>query len=96
MSFYRYICFGAHNNRLNETVLLSTHNIFFGWDIRKLFFYYSFIKGSMNMGNTNLTPCRWQLKTLIPSTNVDENSLETVFDCHLSPNWRQMTIENTV
>ena len=25
-------------NRLAETVLLSTHNICFGWEIRKLFF----------------------------------------------------------
>ena len=28
---------GAQKNRLIETVLLSTHNICFGWEIRKLF-----------------------------------------------------------
>ena len=29
---------GAQNNRLIETVLLSTHNICFGWEIRNLIF----------------------------------------------------------
>ena len=28
---------GAQKNRLIETVLLSTHNIYFGWEIRKWF-----------------------------------------------------------
>ena len=31
---------GAQKNRLIETVLLSTHNICFGREIRKLFFCY--------------------------------------------------------
>ena len=31
------------------------------------------------------TPDRRQSKTLILSTNVDKKYLETVFDCHLSP-----------
>ena len=35
---------GAQMNRLNETVLLSTHNICFGWEIRKLFF----VVGTLN------------------------------------------------
>ena len=30
----------AQKNRLIETVLLSTNNISFGWEIRKLFFFY--------------------------------------------------------
>ena len=30
---------GAYKNGLNETVLLSTHNICFGWEIRKYFLY---------------------------------------------------------
>ena len=29
------ICFGAQKNRLIETVLLSTHNICFRWEIKK-------------------------------------------------------------
>ena len=29
---------GAQKNRLIETVLLCTHNVCFGWEIRKLFF----------------------------------------------------------
>ena len=32
---------GAQKNRLIETVLLSTHNICFGWEIRKLNFRYT-------------------------------------------------------
>ena len=32
------IFFGSQKNRLIETVLLSTHNICFGWRIRNLFF----------------------------------------------------------
>ena len=32
------ICFCAQKNNLIETVLLSTHNICFGWEIRKLNF----------------------------------------------------------
>ena len=37
-------------------------------------------------------------KTPKLSRNVDQKSLETefVFDCHLSPHWQQMAIENTV
>ena len=30
---------GAQKNSLIETVLLSTNNIMFGWELRKLFFY---------------------------------------------------------
>ena len=32
---------GAQKNRLIETVLLSTHNICFGWEIRKSNFRYA-------------------------------------------------------
>ena len=30
--------FGAQKNRLNEMILLSTHNICFGWEISKIIF----------------------------------------------------------
>ena len=44
-----------------------------------------------------ITPGRRQSKTLILSTNVDKKSLETEFlIAIMSPNWRQMTIKNTV
>ena len=33
----------AQKNRLIETVLLNTHNICFGWEIRKLFFCYALL-----------------------------------------------------
>ena len=37
------IFLGAQKNCLIETVLLSTHNICFGWEIRKLFFWYALL-----------------------------------------------------
>ena len=43
------------------------------------------------------TSGRWQLKTLLTidgrGSKIARNS---VFDCQLSPNWRQMAIENYV
>ena len=44
------------------------------------------------------TPGRWQSKTLILLTNVDKKKFRNcrVFNCHLSPDWQQMAIENTV
>ena len=38
---------GAQKNRLNETVLLSTHNIWIGWEIRKLIFDYTLLSGGL-------------------------------------------------
>ena len=37
------ICFGCSKNCLNETVLLSTHNICFCIEIRKLFICYALL-----------------------------------------------------
>ena len=34
---------GAQKNRLVETVLFRTHNICFGWEIRKLNFRYAIL-----------------------------------------------------
>ena len=34
---------GAQKNRLMETVLLSTHNICFGWETTKPFFIYTLL-----------------------------------------------------
>ena len=43
------------------------------------------------------TPDRPQSKTLILSTIADQKIVRNrVLDCHLSPDWRQMPIENTV
>ena len=38
----------AQKNRLNETVLLSTHNIYFAWEIRKLFRKYNLLSGALH------------------------------------------------
>ena len=44
-----------------------------------------------------LTPDRWQSKTLILSTIVDQKLLDTEFSiAFFSPVWRQMSIENTL
>ena len=37
------IFLGAQKNRLIETVLLSTHNICFGWEIRKLYCWHALL-----------------------------------------------------
>ena len=46
---------------------------------------------------SSITTGRRQLKTLLTiderGSKIDRNS---VFDCHLSPDWRQMAIENSV
>ena len=38
---------GAQKNRLIETVLLSTHNIYFALEIRILIFEYALLSGGM-------------------------------------------------
>ena len=38
---------GAQKNRLIETVLLSTHNICFGKEIKKIVFQYSLLSGAL-------------------------------------------------
>ena len=43
-----------------------------------------------------LTPDRRQSETLMKSTNVDKIVRNRVYDCHFSPDWRQMAIENSV
>ena len=41
------MCLGAQKNRLIETVLLSTHNICFGLEIRKLIFHITCLSGGL-------------------------------------------------
>ena len=41
------ICLSAQKNRLAKTVLLSTHNIFFGLEIRKFMYNYAFLSGGV-------------------------------------------------
>ena len=41
LPFTFYVCFGCSKAILIETVLLSTHNICFGLEIRKLIFWYT-------------------------------------------------------
>ena len=44
----------AQKNRLIETVLLSTHNICFGREIRKIVFCYALLSGGLDMYNSFL------------------------------------------
>ena len=39
---------GSQKNRLFETVLSSTNNICFGWEIRKLYFCYTLLTKVMS------------------------------------------------
>ena len=45
------MCFGAQKNRLIETVLLSTHNICFDEEMRKMLFNYALLSGGMQYLN---------------------------------------------
>ena len=38
---------GAQKNRLIEMVLLSTHNICLGWEIKKIVFQYALLSGGL-------------------------------------------------
>ena len=40
---------GAQKNRLIETVLLSTHNLCFGWEIMKIYFQYELLSGGLSL-----------------------------------------------
>ena len=44
-------------------------------------------------GRSSITPGRRQSKTLLI---IDERARNSVFDCYLSPNWRQMAIDDSV
>ena len=46
-TFLTYVL-GAQKNRLIETVLLSTHNMCFDWEIRKLNIYYALLPRGLN------------------------------------------------
>ena len=39
---------GAQKNSLIETIRLSTHNICFGWEIKKIVFQYALLSGALN------------------------------------------------
>ena len=56
------ICFGCSEDRLTETVLLSTHNICIGWELRKLFFCYALLTEGMitnNLSRNMRFPTMW-------------------------------------
>ena len=55
--FYAYVL-GAQKNRLIERDLLSTHNLCFGWEIRKLFSCFTRLTKGLKIyiNKTNSTP----------------------------------------
>ena len=61
---------GAQKNRLIETVLLSTHNICFGLEIKKIIFQYTLLSGGLVYTCitlpiiNNLTECVVSIKEL--------------------------------
>ena len=54
---------GAQKNRLIETVLLSTHNICFGWEIRTFIFWYTLL--SKVLDEKRWKKLIWQFPKLI-------------------------------
>ena len=58
--FLTYVL-GVQKNRLVETVLLSTHNIFIGWGIRKLNLWHVLLTKGLNDST---------LRLLLPKANV--------------------------
>ena len=50
---------GAQKNRFNETVLLSTHNICFGREIRKFIFDYITFKIKGLVKGTDFHSTKW-------------------------------------
>ena len=65
-------------------------------NIPSTFFVNTCVQTTEIIATMWLTPGSQQSKSPILSRNVDKKSLETVFNCHLSPHWRQMAIKNTV
>ena len=45
---FKHVFLGAQKNCLTETVLLSTHNIWFGSEIRKIIFSYASLSLGLN------------------------------------------------
>ena len=48
------MCLGAQKTRLTETVLLSTNNICFGREIKKIVFQYALLSGGLVLYNTSI------------------------------------------
>ena len=56
------MCFGAQKNRLIETVLLSTHNICLGYEIRKIIYQYALLSGDMMTASIFIIVCTDMLR----------------------------------
>ena len=61
------MCFGAQKNRLIETVLLITHNICFGWEIKKIIFLYTLLSGGLECKFLCFRLSRRMFRSLIKS-----------------------------
>ena len=79
---------GAQKNRLIETVILGSHNMWFGWEIRKLFFCYAPLTKGLQWVRTfkkdvTLHLNRWQLSGSWAATpfgvNLHFNSYQNSF-----------------
>ena len=68
---------GAQKNRLVETVLLSTHNICFGWEIRKIFFCYALLTKGMFTTLSEIDPLRLYIYGITSEESAEK--LHTMF-----------------
>ena len=80
---------GVQKNRLIETVLLSTHNICFGWEMSKLLFCYAllakglisiFRKLQSDLKTTKVEEMRQQMEVFYQEIVRLQNSKETGMD----------------
>ena len=83
--------------KIFERVLLSTNNIYFGWEIRKLFFCYTLLTKVLKVLSTEvdetefsiaiycLTGDKWQSKkTFLAMFDPRSFNVKSIFDCRLS------------
>ena len=54
---------GAQKNRLIETVLLCTHNICFGWEMKKLNFRYALLTQVLELSSQLIWIC-WSFQII--------------------------------
>ena len=78
---------GAQKNRLIEMVLLSTHNICFGLEIRKLLFGYALL--TKGLRKINFFQKNYFRNTIIVSNNLEPDQARHIVGPDRGPNCLQ-------
>ena len=77
---------GAQKNHLIETVLLSTHNICFSWEIWKIFFPYTLLTIALFFVGIFIFPRNYFRNTIIVSNKLDLDPARHFVGADLGPN----------